>query len=46
MANQTVTGGTPAAPINYDDASIAPLLNGETITINGGVLSGLIVARD
>jgi hypothetical protein len=38
MANQTVTTGTPAAPINYDDASISGLLNGETITINGGAV--------
>jgi hypothetical protein len=41
LANQTVT-----TIVNYDDASIGGLLNGETITINGGVLSGLIVARD
>jgi hypothetical protein len=38
MANQTITTGTPASPINYDDASISGLLNGETITINGGAL--------
>ncbi len=38
MANQTVSTGTPAAPINYDDASISGLLNGETITINGGAV--------
>jgi hypothetical protein len=38
MANQTVTTGTIAAPINYDDALIAPLLNGETLTINGGAV--------
>lgn len=31
MANQTVT-----TAVNYDDASISGLLNGETITINGG----------
>lgn len=31
MANQTVT-----TIVNYDDAAIYPLLNGETITINGG----------
>lgn len=31
MANQTVT-----TVVNYDDASISGLLNGETITINGG----------
>lgn len=33
MANQTVT-----TTINYDDASISGLLNGETITITGGNL--------
>ena len=38
MANQTVTTGTPASPINYDDATISGLLNGETITINGGAV--------
>jgi hypothetical protein len=38
MANQTVTTGTPAAPINYDDPTISGLLNGETITINGGAV--------
>jgi hypothetical protein len=38
MANQTVTTGTPASPINYDDASISGLLNGESITINGGAV--------
>ena len=31
MANQTVT-----TTVNYDDAAISGLLNGETITINGG----------
>lgn len=31
MANQTVT-----TVVNYDDAAISGLLNGETITINGG----------
>lgn len=31
MANQTVT-----TALNYDDASISGLLNGESITINGG----------
>jgi hypothetical protein len=31
MANQTVT-----TVVNYDDASISGLLNGESITINGG----------
>jgi hypothetical protein len=31
MANQIVT-----TTVNYDSAAIAPLLNGETITINGG----------
>ena len=31
MANQTVT-----TVVNYDDTSISGLLNGETITINGG----------
>lgn len=31
MANQTVT-----TTVNFDDASISGLLNGETITINGG----------
>ena len=31
MANQTVT-----TTVNFDDASIGGLLNGETITINGG----------
>ena len=38
MANQTITTGTLASPINYDDASISGLLNGESITINGGAL--------
>lgn len=38
MANQTVTTGTPTTPINYDDSSISGLLNGETITINGGAV--------
>jgi hypothetical protein len=38
MANQTITTGTFASPINYDDASISGLLNGESITINGGAL--------
>ena len=38
MANQTVTTGTPAAPINYDDPTISGLLNGETITINAGAV--------
>jgi len=38
MANQTVTTGTPTSPINYDDASISGLLNGESITINGGAV--------
>jgi hypothetical protein len=38
MANQTVTTGTPSSPINYDDPSISGLLNGETITINGGAV--------
>jgi hypothetical protein len=38
MANQTITTGTPASPINYDDASISGLLNGEDISINGGAL--------
>jgi hypothetical protein len=38
MANQTVTTGTPAAPINYDDASISGLLPGESVNINGGAL--------
>lgn len=31
MANQTVT-----TTVNYDDASISGLLNGETLTLNGG----------
>lgn len=31
MANQTVT-----TVVNYDSAAISPLLNGESITINGG----------
>jgi hypothetical protein len=34
MANQTVT-----TAVNYDDASISGLLNGESITINGGSLT-------
>lgn len=34
MANQTIT-----TAINYDDAAIAGLLNGETITNNGGTLT-------
>jgi len=34
MANQTVT-----TTINYDDAAIGGLLNGETITITGGALT-------
>lgn len=34
MANQTVT-----TAVNYDDAAISGLLNGETITINGGSLT-------
>lgn len=38
MANQTITTGTPASPINYDDALISGLLDGESITINGGAL--------
>lgn len=33
MANQTVATGVV---VNYDDAAISGLLNGETITINGG----------
>lgn len=36
MANQTLTTGTPAARVNYDSATLNGLLNGETITINGG----------
>lgn len=38
MANQTLTTGTPASPINFDDTSLSGLANGETITINGGHL--------
>jgi len=38
MANQTVTTGTIAAPINYDDPTITNLLPGESITINGGAV--------
>lgn len=34
MANQTVT-----TAVNYDDAAISGLLNGETITITGGALT-------
>lgn len=34
MANQTIT-----TAVNYDDAAIAGLLNGETITNNGGSLT-------
>lgn len=34
MANQTVT-----TVVNYDDAAISGLLNGETITINGGTVT-------
>jgi hypothetical protein len=34
MANQTIT-----TAVNYDDASISGLLNGETITNNGGFLT-------
>jgi hypothetical protein len=34
MANQTVT-----TSVNYDSAAIAPLLDGESITINGGSLT-------
>lgn len=34
MANQTIT-----TAVNYDDASISGLLDGETITINGGQLT-------
>jgi hypothetical protein len=34
MANQTVT-----TVVNYDDASIAGLLDGETLTINGGTVT-------
>ena len=34
MANQTIT-----TAVNYDDASISGLLNGETITNNGGALT-------
>ena len=34
MANQTIT-----TAINYDDAAISGLLNGETITNNGGTLT-------
>lgn len=34
MANQTVT-----TVVNYDDAAISGLNNGETITINGGVVT-------
>ena len=33
MANQTVATGVV---VNYDDAAISGLNNGETITINGG----------
>jgi len=36
MAAQTLTLGTPASRINYDSATLNGLLNGETITINGG----------
>ncbi len=38
MANQTLTTGTPASRINFDSATLSGLLNGETITINGGHL--------
>lgn len=38
MANQTLTTGTPAAPVNYDNASISGLLNGETLTITNGAV--------
>lgn len=34
MANQTVT-----TTVNYDDAAISPLLNGESISIEGGALT-------
>ena len=34
MANQTIT-----TAVNYDSASIGALLDGETITINGGGLT-------
>jgi len=34
MENQTVT-----TTVNYDSAAIAPLLDGESITINGGSLT-------
>lgn len=36
MAVQTLTLGTTASRINYDSATLNGLLNGETITINGG----------
>ena len=36
MATQTLTTGTFDAPVNYDSAALNGLLNGETITINGG----------
>lgn len=41
MANQTATTGTPSSPINYDDASIPGLLNGESLTINAGALAAI-----
>ena len=36
MANQTVATGVV---VNYDDAAISGLNNGETITINGVLVS-------
>ena len=38
MANQTLTTGTYSSPTNLDSSDLSGLLNGETITINGGHL--------
>lgn len=39
MTAQTVTTGTPSSPINYDDASISGLVNGDTLTITNGAVN-------